>query len=86
MEVRKAIVNLSEDKTIVELSQILSSYQATVIVKKNEGAFYKEANLRSVLGLVSLRLKNGDHITIEATGEEAKQAVEAVSQFIGGSQ
>lgn len=82
--VRKAVVNLSEDQTIVELSQILAAFSSAVIVKKNEGAYYKEANLKSILGLVSLRLKNGDHITIQGTGEDAEAAVEAVARFIGG--
>jgi phosphocarrier protein HPr len=84
MEVMKTVVNLSEDKTIIELSQILSEFPLPVLIKKNEGAYYKEANIKSILGLISLRLKNGDHITIEGNGENAKEAVEAVARFLGG--
>ncbi|MEW9671718.1 HPr family phosphocarrier protein [Ammoniphilus sp. 3BR4] len=84
MKVIKTVVNLSEDHTIIELSQILAQFESVVIIKKNEGAFYKEANLRSVLGLISLRLQNGDNITIEGTGKDEEAAVEAVARFISG--
>ncbi|WP_134702375.1 HPr family phosphocarrier protein [Ammoniphilus sp. YIM 78166] len=84
MKVTKAIINLSEDRTILELSQILAQFSSVVIVKKYEGAFYKEANLKSILGLISLRLKNGDQITIEGTGEDEEQAVQAVATFLSG--
>jgi phosphocarrier protein HPr len=85
MEVVKTIVNLSEDQTIIELSQILAEFSSTVLIKKNEGAYYKEANIKSILGLISLRLKNGDSVTIEATGTDEQEAVRAVSQFLGGT-
>ncbi|CAM4300121.1 HPr family phosphocarrier protein [Paenibacillus tarimensis] len=85
MATKKIVIRLSEDKTIAELGKILTGFNSEVMIKKNEGVHYKEANLKSILGLINLRLNNGDGVTIEGVGEEAEEAVEVVATFLGGT-
>lgn len=40
------------------------------------------SNAKSILGLLSLGIKQGDHITISASGDDELEAAEAIAKFI----
>lgn len=42
----------------------------------------KEVDAKSLLGLMSLAVKQNDQITIRAEGKDAEQAVESLANFI----
>ncbi|SMO77829.1 phosphocarrier protein [Melghirimyces algeriensis] len=42
----------------------------------------KEANAKSLLGLMSLSIQKGDEITLKAEGEDAEKAVTTLRQLI----
>ncbi|WP_078393914.1 HPr family phosphocarrier protein [Shouchella patagoniensis] len=79
-------VMLTEKQTVVELSQCLQSYKAEIYLQKVLNGVVHEVNLKSLLGLINVRLKNGDHVTVFAEGPEAAGAVQAVAAFLSGKQ
>jgi phosphocarrier protein HPr len=74
-------VNISEDQTIVDLSQILQPYQAEIYLEKVVDGTMREVNLKSFLGLITLQLKNGDQVKVKAIGKDHEQALHEVVSF-----
>ncbi|WP_283152577.1 HPr family phosphocarrier protein [Guptibacillus hwajinpoensis] len=79
---KKIPVYMTESQTIIELSQIIQQYDAEIILKKNVNGSIIEANLKSFLGLINLRLHDGDEIVVECVGEDAKEALSEVELFL----
>ncbi|MFK3959908.1 HPr family phosphocarrier protein [Guptibacillus hwajinpoensis] len=79
---KKIPVYMTESQTIIELSQIIQQYDAEIILKKNVNGSIIEANLKSFLGLINLRLHDGDEIVVECVGEDAKEALSEVEVFL----
>ncbi|WP_226658862.1 HPr family phosphocarrier protein [Pseudalkalibacillus hwajinpoensis] len=79
---KKIPVYMTESQTIIELSEIIQQYKAEIILKKNVNGSLIEANLKSFLGLINLRLHNGDEITVECVGEDAAEALSEVELFL----
>lgn len=79
-------VMLTEKQTVVELSHCLQSYKAEIYLQKVVNGVVHEVNLKSLLGLINVRLKNGDRVTVFAEGPEAADAVQAVAAFLSGKQ
>ena len=82
-EAKKVItINLDEKQTIVELSQLLSPFKSEVYIMNRTGGHVIEANVKSLLGLVSMQIQNGDEVTLRASGSDAEEALEKVVQFL----
>jgi phosphocarrier protein HPr len=79
---KKFQVQVKETQTIMELSQIIQRYDSEILLKKNVQGSLIEANLKSFLGLINLRLQDGDEITVECVGSDAEQALEEVENFL----
>ncbi|GAK12065.1 HPr family phosphocarrier protein [Geomicrobium sp. JCM 19039] len=75
-------IQLDENQTIFELSHCLSRYKSEVFVKKRVGGALYDVNLKSVLGLINLQLKNDDVVTVYAIGHDSREAVEAAVDFL----
>ncbi len=73
---------MTESQTIIELSQIIQQYNAEILLKKNVNGSLIEANLKSFLGLINLRLHDGDEIIVHCVGEDAEQALREVEAFL----
>lgn len=76
------VVNISEDVTIIEVSKATQKFQSEIYLKKNVNGVIHEINLKSFLGLITLQLKNGDHITVQTIGEDCEEALEEVVNFL----
>ncbi|MBF0707831.1 HPr family phosphocarrier protein [Alkalihalobacillus hwajinpoensis] len=79
---KKIPVYMTESQTIIELSQIIQQYDAEIILKKNVNGSIIEANLKSFLGLINLRLHDGDEIVVECVGKDATEALSEVELFL----
>ncbi|PYZ95597.1 phosphocarrier HPr family protein [Alteribacter lacisalsi] len=75
-------INLNEKQTIVELTQLLAPFKSDVYLVNRSGGNVVEANVKSLLGLVSLRIGNGDRVTLRAEGSDAEEALGKVVQFL----
>ena len=60
------------------LVQISNEYSSSLRIKHKE----HNMNAKSLLGVLSLELSNGDVVTITADGTDEKSAVEAVSNIL----
>ena len=58
--------------------QKASKYKADVFVEKNE----LKANAKSLLGLLSLQIANGDNVKLVASGEDEKQALQELREYL----
>ncbi len=82
-EVSKQIkVDISEDQTIVDLSQSIQALNSEIFLKKNVNGNVIEINLKSFLGLINLRLTNGDSLTVRAVGDDCEEALEEVVNYL----
>lgn len=75
-------VHMKETQTIMELSQIIQRYDSEIILKKVVQGSVHEANLKSFLGLINLRLQEGDEIEVTCIGADAAQALGEVESFL----
>ncbi|CDQ18894.1 phosphotransferase system HPr (HPr) family [Halobacillus karajensis] len=75
-------VHMKETQTIMELSQIIQRYDSEIILKKVVQGNIHEANLKSFLGLINLRLQEGDEIEVTCIGTDAAQALKEVETFL----
>ncbi|MFC7062160.1 HPr family phosphocarrier protein [Halobacillus seohaensis] len=75
-------VYIKESQTIIELSQIIQQYDSEILLKKNVNGSIIEANLKSFLGLINLRLHDGDEVQVECIGDDAADALKEVEKFM----
>ncbi|MBO0588565.1 HPr family phosphocarrier protein [Sporosarcina sp. E16_8] len=76
------VVNISENVTIVEVSKATQKYQSEIYLKKNVNGSIYEINLKSFLGLITLQLRNGDHLFVKVVGEDCEKALEEVVGYL----
>ncbi|WP_102347430.1 HPr family phosphocarrier protein [Bacillus sp. Marseille-P3661] len=82
-EVKKEIiVNIDESQTITELSQVINPFKSEIYLKKNVNGSIYDINLKSFLGLINLRLSNGDKILVRAVGEDCEAAAAKVIDYL----
>ncbi|WP_158735823.1 HPr family phosphocarrier protein [Alteribacillus sp. YIM 98480] len=82
-EYKKSVtVNIKESQTIIELSDLLRTYQSEIFIINETEGDVQEINPKSLLGLATLRLRNGVNVTVRAEGTDAEEAVEEVVNFL----
>lgn len=79
---QEVTVHIEEEQTIIELSDRMQQYQAEVYVTKMYRGMMHEINLKSLLGLITIHLGNGDTISIRAEGSDAEEALHAVVDYL----
>lgn len=58
--------------------QEANRYVSDVFVQKDD----KKVNAKSIMGVMSLAIGNGQEITISAEGKDAEEAVQSLVQFV----
>ena len=80
--VKEKIVFDCEDslqmKTVAVLIQKASQYRSTIYLVR----IGRRANAKSLLGVMSLGIENGAEIEIEADGDDAQEAVNALMSHL----
>lgn len=66
-------------KKVAEAAAKMSSYESQVLLKRGDIT----VNAKSLLGLLSLGLKDNTGVTIIAKGEDEAQAVCALAELLG---
>lgn len=79
---KEVTVNISEEQTIIELSRMIQPYDSEIYLQKLVDGSSMEINLKSFLGLINLRLTNGDQLTVRVIGEDCEQAMNKVVDFL----
>ena len=67
-----------EGRPIALLVQVASQHDSTVYLE-SEG---KKVNAKSIMGMMSLALQEGDEVTVVAEGEDEEKAAEGIKTFL----
>lgn len=69
-----------EARPVAVLVQVASKYDSTVYLESNG----KKVNAKSIMGMMSLGLDNGEMVTVTADGEDESIAVADIEKFLAG--
>ena len=70
-----------EARPVAVLVQVASKYDSTVYLETNG----KRVNAKSIMGMMTLGLDNGETVTVTAEGQDETQAVEDIELFLHGA-
>lgn len=71
-----------EARPVALLVQVASQYESSIYVEIQE----KKVNAKSIMGMMSLGLVEGEKITIIANGPDEEDAVSAIDKYISKQQ
>ena len=69
-------------RPVALLVQVASQYESSIYVEIQE----KKVNAKSIMGMMSLGLAEGEKITIIANGPDEQDAVSAIDKYISKNQ
>lgn len=72
------IKNGADARILAELVQVANYYSCSIYLEKDG----KRINARSLMGMMSLGLPEGEEITVTTDGEREADAMESVRQFL----
>ena len=67
-----------EARPVAVLVQVASEHECTVYIE-SEG---RKVNAKSIMGMMSLGLDSGETITVIADGQDEKQAVKDIEEYL----
>lgn len=76
------LANGLEARPVAVLVQKASMFDSKIYIEA-EG---KKVNAKSIMGMMSLGLNTGEHITVIAEGEDEAAAVENLENYISGNE
>ncbi len=76
------LVNGLEARPVALLVQEASKYDSTVYIQSGD----KKVNAKSIMGMMSLTLDNGESLTVTADGADEELAVANIEKFLSGIQ
>ena len=71
-----------EARPVALLVQVASQYESSIYVEIQE----KKVNAKSIMGMMSVGLAEGEKITIIANGPDEEDAVSAIDKYISKQQ
>ena len=77
-KIKIQLKNGLEARPVAVLVQVASQYESSIYVEIQE----KKVNAKSIMGMMSLGLAEGEKITIIANGPDENDAVEAIDKYI----
>lgn len=69
-----------EARPIALLVQEASKYESKIYIQTGD----KRVNAKSIMGMMSLGLDNGEALTVSAEGADEQAALEGIEQFLSG--
>ena len=78
---KEVIMNRSSDleaRPIANMVQAANSYESTVYLELNG----KRVNAKSIMGMMSLALINGETVVLDAEGDDAAEALDALAALL----
>ena len=76
-------VNLNiglEARPVAQLVQLANQYKCEIHMEVEN----KKVNAKSIMGMMTLGLDNGEELTISANGEDEKEAIECIGNYLCG--
>ena len=69
-----------EARPVAVFVQVASQYESTIYVEVDD----KKVNAKSIMGMMSLGLDNGEALTVVADGSDESAAVAHIERFLSG--
>ena len=69
-----------EARPIAVLVQVASQYESSIYLEADG----KRVNAKSIMGMMTMALKAGEKMTVEATGSDEAEAIEGIEKYISG--
>lgn len=83
--IRKSITIALKDgleaRPIAELVQVASKYDSRIYIELGT----KRVNAKSIMGMMSLELDNGDEMTVSAEGKDEEEAIQDIESYLEGN-
>ena len=79
-QVEIKLQNGLEARPVAVLVQVASKYESTVYLE-SQG---KKVNAKSIMGMMSLGLDNGEQVLVSAEGQDEVAAVQDIEKFLCG--
>ena len=74
------ISNGLEARPVAMLVQVASQFDSKVYINSGD----KKVNAKSIMGMMSLGLDNGEEVTVSADGNDEEAAVAEIEKFLSG--
>ena len=71
-----------EARPIAVLVQVASQYESSVYLEADG----KRVNAKSIMGMMTMTLKAGEKMVVEAKGADEEAAIEGIENYISGKQ
>ncbi|MBR1931597.1 MAG: HPr family phosphocarrier protein [Lachnospiraceae bacterium] len=71
-----------EARPVALLVQEASKYESTIYIQSGE----KKVNAKSIMGMMSLGLDNGEELVVSAEGADEAIAVDNIEKFLSGQE
>ena len=72
------ISNGLETRPIAMLVQVASQYESSIYLERGT----KKVNAKSIMGMMTLGLDNGETVTVKASGADEGDALSAIRDFL----
>lgn len=69
-----------EARPVAMLVQVASQFESSVYINSMD----KKVNAKSIMGMMSLGLDNGEAVTVTADGSDEEAAVAEIEKFLSG--
>lgn len=70
----------AEARPVALLVQVASQYESKIYVESGN----KKFNAKSIMGMMTLGLNEGEQITVSAEGEDETEALNDIEQYLSG--
>ncbi len=70
-----------EARPVAMLVQVASKYESRIYLESTG----KKVNAKSIMGMMSLGLDNGDQVTVTAEGTDEEAALDAIENYLIGA-
>ena len=81
-EIQIKLENGLEARPVALLVQEASKYESTIYIQ----SVGKKVNAKSIMGMMSLGLANGEELTVTAEGADEETAVANIEKFLSGQE
>lgn len=71
-----------EARPIAVLVQVASQYESSIYLEADG----KRVNAKSIMGMMTMALKAGETMVVEATGADEEAAIEGIEKYISGQE
>ena len=71
-----------EARPVAMLVQVASQHDSTIYIQSAG----KRVNAKSIMGMMTLGLANGESVEVIAEGADEEAAIESIEKFLGGEQ